>query len=143
MPMGTSKIARAANRFKPNGGIYSPMLKLTAMMIPKCSALTPAASTTGSRSGVRIKIAAGGSRKLPAINYPVLTNNSVCQFGKCSATHRIDQILRNAACGHQPRIDPRAGDDDQDWRDQRVRPDNAAAEVSKIDVTVDEQRYEQ
>jgi len=72
-----------------------------------------------------------------------LTNNSVCQFGKCSATHRIDQILRNAACGHQPRIDPGAGDDDQDLRDQRNRADNDAAELSEIDLTVDEHRYEQ
>src|SRR2546426_584039 len=37
-----------------------PMLRFTAMMMPKWIGSTPAAWTTGSSSGVRIMIAAGG-----------------------------------------------------------------------------------
>src|SRR5205814_7218466 len=56
-----------ANRFNPNGGVYMPMLRLTVMTMPKWIGLMPTAWTSGSNSGVRMRIAAGGSRKLPMI----------------------------------------------------------------------------
>src|SRR5437588_12039308 len=105
------------------------MLKFTAMMMPKCSALTPAASTTGRSSGVRMRIAAGGSRKLPASNNPTLTNNSVCQCGKWSALTALISF-----CG-MPLVvisHAGAGDDDQNLRNQYLRTDDDAPQIGQV-----------
>jgi hypothetical protein len=64
-------------------------------------------------------------------------------IGQVQRAHRVDQVLRNAACGHEPRINSGAGDDDQDLRDQHDRADDDLTELGKIDLTIDEHRYEQ
>ena len=45
--------------------MYMPTLRFTATTIPKWIGLMPRAMTTGRNTGVRTRIAAGGSRKLP------------------------------------------------------------------------------
>ncbi len=85
LPSGVWNTACEANRLSPNGGAYMPMLRLTAMMMPKWIGSTPTACTSGSSSGVRIRIAAGGSRKLPMMSRMTLIDSSSAQAGMCSA----------------------------------------------------------
>ena len=52
------------------------------------------------------------------------------------------EMLRNAARGHEPRIDPGAGHDDQDLRDQEDRAHDDLPEIDQVDFTINEHRDE-
>ncbi len=75
------------------------------MMMPKCSALTPADCTTGNSSGVRIRIAAGWLEKTSSHEQPDIDKNKRLPMRQRHRGHAVDQMLWNTACRHQPGID--------------------------------------
>ena len=56
---------------------------------------------------------------------------------------RVDQVLRNAARGHEPGINAGAGDYNQDLRDQYDRADHDAAEFGKIHFAINDHRHKE
>ena len=66
----------ATNRTNPMGGVANPTVKLTDMIIAKCTGGTPSSTKTGPRIGPNIIIAGPASRNIPTINKSILIKNN-------------------------------------------------------------------
>jgi len=66
----------ATNNTNPMGGVARPTVKLTDMMIAKCTGCTPMLMNMGARIGPRIIIAGPASRNIPTTNNSMLIRNS-------------------------------------------------------------------
>ena len=75
--MGTLPTAQPTNSTEPTGGVSSPMPRLSSMIMPKCTGLTPNRSTTGSRIGVQIRISGAMSIRQPSTSSSTLISSRI------------------------------------------------------------------
>ena len=66
----------ATNKTSPIGGVANPTVKLTDIIIAKCTGCTPSSTKTGPRIGPKIIIAGPASRNIPTINKSILIKNN-------------------------------------------------------------------
>ena len=66
----------ATNKTNPMGGVAKPTVKLTDIIIAKCTGCTPSSTKTGPRIGPNIIIAGPASRNIPTINKSILIKNN-------------------------------------------------------------------
>ena len=66
----------ATNKTRPIGGVANPTVKLTDIIIAKCTGCTPSSTKTGPRIGPKIIIAGPASRNIPTINKSILIKNN-------------------------------------------------------------------
>lgn len=69
-------IDEATNRFRPTGGVRTPILKLTAIMTPNKIGSIPNAKMVGKKIGVKIIKIETASKNIPAISRIMLMSTS-------------------------------------------------------------------
>lgn len=77
----------ATNKTNPIGGVASPTVKFTLMIIAKWTGWIPRSINIGPNIGPRIMIAGPASRNMPTMNKRILIKNS--KMRGCSETDKI------------------------------------------------------